>query len=261
MSALAAAFLLGTACGAGLAAAAAVVVLRERLRVRARMLSLSLHELSTPITAINMTLSNLLSDVFGGISPEQRKWVEMSQDQVARLSALLFEARDFVHLEMGRDMRTTLDAVPAAEILEDALAAHRRAFAHAGIELVVEAPKDLPLCRTDAQRAARSLAALVQHAKKFRSAGPVRVNVKRLGAHVAFEVSYEGPIQPLGETARSLELFYPARRRGDHVLSASGLGLGFIRLLMSRLGGGLEFDVDAAGKGRLSLLLTAEEAA
>ncbi|OGR95702.1 MAG: hypothetical protein A2V88_16190 [Elusimicrobia bacterium RBG_16_66_12] len=256
-----AAFLLGTAFGAGLSAAAALFILRGHLRTCGRMLSFSLHELSTPITAINMTLVNLLSGAFGEIAPEQRKWIEMSQDQVARMSALLFEIRDFVHLELGRDLRVDIARVPAAEIHEDALAAHRRAFAHAGVELVVEAPKDLPLCRTDAQRAARSLAALVQHAKKFRIQGPVRVSVQRRGARVTFEVAYEGPIQSPGEAARSLELFYPARRRGDQVLSASGLGLGFVRLVIERLGGGLEFDEDVAGKGRLSLILPAEETA
>lgn len=255
------AFLAGAACGAGLAAAAAGIILRRQLRIHGRMLSFSLHELSTPITAINMTLVNLLSGVFGEIAPEKRKWLEMSQDQVARLAALLLEARDFVHLEMGRDMRAAVDSAPAAEILDDALAAHRRAFAHAGVDLAVEAPKDLPRCRTDAQRAARSLASLVQHAKKFRLRGPVRVSVKRRGAGVTFEVAYEGPLLPPGEAARSLELFYPAHQRGNHVLSASGLGLGFTRLVLSRLGGGLEFDVDAEGKGRLSLSLPAEEAA
>lgn len=255
------AFLLGTAFGAGLSAAAALLILRGRLRTFGRMLSLSLHELSTPITAINMTLVNLLAGAFGEISPEQRKWIELSQDQVARMSALLSEIRDFVHLELARDLRTDIALAPAAEIHADALAAHRRAFAHAGVELLEDAAEDLPLCRTDAQRAARSLAALVQHAKKFRIRGPVRVGARRRGAGVTFEVAYEGPIQPRAEAARSLELLYPARRRNDQVLSASGLGLGFARIVIERLGGGLEFDVDAAGKGRLLLTLPAEETA
>lgn len=255
------AFLLGTAFGGGLASALAVIVLRDRLKLRARMLSLSLHELSTPITAINMTLVNLLSGVFGEIGSEQRRWVELSQDQIARLSALLFETRDFIHIEMGRDLRTDIEAVPASEILEDALSAHRRAFAHAGVELVVDAPSDPHRCRTDAQRAARSLAALIQHAKKFRAAGPVLVRMSRDGSRMRFEVCYQGPAQPLDASARSLELFYPVRRRSDHVLSASGLGLGFVRLLMGQLGGEVEFDVDAAGKARLSLILTVEAAA
>jgi len=255
------AFLLGTAFGAGLAAAASCFILRRQLRIYARMLSFSLHELSTPITAINMTLVNLLSGVFGEITPEHHQWIEMSQDQVARMASLLAEARDFVHLELGRDMRAVIAPAEASEILESALAAHRRAFAHAGVELVVEAAKGLPRCRTDAQRAARSLAALIQHAKKFRVAGPVRVSAASRGAGVAFEVVYDGTIPPPGEARRSLELFYPARERGDQVLSASGLGLGFVRLVMSRLGGGLEFDVDPSGKATLSLILTAEETA
>lgn len=256
-----AAFLFGTALGAGFAAAACGFILRRQLRVYGRMLSFSLHELSTPITAINMTLVNLLSGVFGEIAPEHHKWIEMSQDQVARMASLLAEARDFVHLELGRDMRAVIAPADVSEILDGALSAHRRAFAHAGVDLLVEVPQGLPRCRTDAQRAARSLSALVQHAKKFRVSGPVRVSARSLGARVTFIVAYDGQIMPPGEAVRSLELFYPARERGDQVLSASGLGLGFVRLVMSRLGGGLEFDVDAAGKGTLSLNLTAEEAA
>ena len=258
---VASAFLLGMAFGASLAAVVAGSLLRRRLRMYRRMLSFTLHELGTPVTAIKMTLVNLLGGVFGEVSAEHRKWIEMSHDQVARLSALIEETRDFIHMELSRDMRADVAVVPAREILEDALAEHRRAFTQAALELAVDAPEDLPSCRTDAQRAARSLSSLIQHAKKFRVTGPVRVSARRRGADVIFEVAYEGPILPPGEEGRSLELFHPARESCGQVLSASGLGLGFIRLVTTRLGGRMEFDVDAAGKGRLSLILTAEETA
>ena len=252
-----AAFLIGAASGGLISAVGAVVFLRRRVRSYGRLLSFTLHELNTPITTINMTAVNLLSGVFGEVAPANRQWIEMAHDQVVRLSDLLAEARDLVHLEFGSDIRANMGPADAPEILEGALAAQRRGFVRAGVELVVESDGDLPRATTDVLRAARCLSGLVHHARKFRVKGPVRVRAGRRGSQLAFEVSYEGPIMPPGEAERSLDLLYPARQRADQALSSVGLGLGFVRLVMNRLGGDLVFESDLAGKGRLLLVLSA----
>lgn len=254
-----AAFLAGAAAGGAVAGFAAWRLTEERAARYGRLFSFAMHEINTPVTAVNMTIINLLSGIFGDVPPEQVKWIEMTRDQVGRLNALVGEIRDLVHMELHRELRSALTAVDARELIEEALVTMRRGFSHAGVELVVEPPEDLPKVRTDAERAARSLSSLLFHARKFRASGPVVVRAVRRGALAAVEIEYTGQRLDPAEAKRSLELFYPARDRKDQILAATGLGLGLIKAVMRRVGADLELSVDERGLTKLVLLMPAEE--
>lgn len=257
---LAAAFIAGALAGALAAGYAARRLIAERTQRYGRLFSFAMHELNTPVTAVNMTVINLLSGVFGELPPDQLKWIEMTRDQVGRMNALVGEIRDLVHMELHREMHLNLSGGAPAEIVEEALASSRRGFSLANVDFQVEVAPGLPRVRTDPDRAARSLASLLYHARKFRASGPVSVRVRRRGADVAFEVEYLGQKLPPGEARASLDVFYPARKRKDQQLAATGLGLGLIRAVMRRVGGDLDFAVDDKGLSRLVLTAPVEEA-
>ncbi|MFI5360490.1 MAG: sensor histidine kinase [Elusimicrobiota bacterium] len=251
----AAVFCAGAAAGGAVAGFAAWRLTEERAARYGRMFSFAMHEINTPVTAVNMTIINLLSGVFGEVPEDQTKWLEMTRDQVGRLSSLVGEIRDLVHLELHRELRISLGPVVPTEVFEAALAPMRRGFNQGGVELRVEIPSALPPVRTDAERAARSLAGLLFHARKFRISGPVTLRARRRGTSLVCEVEYVGPRLDPEEARRSLELFYPARGRRDHTLAATGLGLGLIRTVMRRVGGDLELSCAGDGATRLSLVL------
>jgi signal transduction histidine kinase len=149
--------------------------------------------------------------------------------------------------------------VNAKDLVEEALTTVRRGFEQGGIDLRVELPSDLPKVRTDAERAARSIMSLLFHARKFRVAGPVTVRAQRRGGSVACEIEYGAAGFDPEEARRSLDLFYPARKRTNQVLSATGLGLGLIRAVMRRIGADLEIASQDKDRVRLTLLLPMDE--
>ena len=255
----AAAFLAGAAAGSVLASVAAWRLTEERAARYGRLFSFAMHEINTPVTAVNMTVINLLSGVFGDVPADQVKWIELTRDQMGRLNALVGEIRDLVHMELHRELRWSLSAAAPKALIEEALTTIRRGLEHASIELRVELPEDLPAVRTDADRAVRSLSSLLFHARKFRVGGAVTIRALRRGSLIAFEVEYVGPELDPREARRSLELFYPVHGRKDQVLAATGLGLGLIRAVMRRVGGDLDLAVEDKGRTRLILLLPAEE--
>jgi signal transduction histidine kinase len=252
-----AAFAAGLLLGGAGAAFAARRLLRERAALYGRLFSFAMHELNTPVTAVNMTVMNLLEGVFGELPPAQRPWVEMTREQVSRLNALVGEIRDLVHMELRKEMREQVSDAAPAELAEEAVAALRQGFTLAGVELLLDVPKGLPDVRADADRAARSLTSMLFHARKFRKGGPVALTARAAGGRVAFTVAYDGAALPEGEAEKSLELFYPARVRKDHQLAATGLGLGLVKAVMARTGGELGLAVDEQGKARLTLSLPA----
>jgi len=255
---LLAAVLVGAAAGAALAAWFLTRAAAERERRTGRLLSFAMHELNTPATALNMTVINLLTGVFGDVPADQRRWLELTREQVARLNALIGELRDLVHLEIHDDLRPRAAATDAADVVDEAVAGLRGGFEHAGVELQVAPADGLPKALIDPERAARSLASLLFHARKFRVRGPVALRAAADGPSVVWEVTYEGQRLSPADAAASLDLWYPARERKDQLLAATGLGLGLVRGVLRRCGGDLELSVDETGRARLRMTAPAE---
>ncbi len=67
----------------------------------ARVLSLSVHELRTPVTVVAGYLRMLLKEQGGPVSEKQRKMLEEAERSCARISALLAEMSDLGKLESG----------------------------------------------------------------------------------------------------------------------------------------------------------------
>jgi signal transduction histidine kinase len=256
---IAAAFLAGAAAGGLTAGFAAWRLTEARAAQYGRLFSFAMHEINTPVTAVNMTIINLLTGVFGEVPPDQVKWLEMTRDQVGRLNGLVGEMRDLVHMELHLDLRLDVETVPLAEIVEESLTSLRRGFAHAGIEFRVEIPEGLPAVSTDRDRAERALSSLLFHARKFRLGGPVVLRAAREGGFVVCAIEYSGQKLAPDEVRRSLELFYPGHKRPNHILAATGLGLGLVRAVMRRVGGDVDLAVDARGASRLTLRLPVAE--
>lgn len=246
------AFLAGLAAGAVLGAAAGALLLASRQRRLGRFFSFAAHEINTPITAVNMTILNLLSGVFGPVAADQTPWIEMMREQVGRLNAMVGELRDLIHMELHKDIHLHFEDVPARDVLEQAQRAVAYGCSTAGVALEVSAPETLPVLRCDPDRAPRSLTSMLFHARKFRAAGALRLGAEERGPSVVFTVGYDSsPLQP-GEAERSLDLYFPAAARGDQRMSATGLGLGIVREVARLQGGDLRL---TAGEGRVLLEL------
>lgn len=259
----AAVFLAGAVAGGAVVGLAARGAYRRRAALFGRLFSFAMHELNTPITAVNMTVLNLLSEVFGPLPPPLKPWIEMTREQVGRLNGLVGEVRDFVHMEMHEDLRVTRVELTVAEILDEALVSIRRGMEQAGVEFVIATAPGLPCVLTDPDRAARCLASVLFHARKFRTGGPISLTVSLApgaAAAVVFAVSYQGARLSPAEIEASLDMYYPARLRKDQVLGATGLGLGFIRRIARLIGGELDFQATDSGQATAALSYAAAKA-
>jgi signal transduction histidine kinase len=246
------AFVGGLALGAAAAFGGLCLWDRERSRRMGRFFSHAAHEINTPITAINITILNFLSGVFGEMPPDQVKWMDMMREQVGRLNGMVGELRDLIHLMLSRDLLLQTESVAPAELVEEALAAVRRGAASSQADVVVALSAGLPRGRVDRNRTVRTLTSLIFHARKFRAAGDLRLSGERQGAGVALRLEYAGHFIPAEEVARSLELLYPAHHAG-HTLNAVGLGLGVLRAIARLQGGDLAMQVAPDGRTVLCL--------
>ena len=249
----AAAFVAGAITGGAVSGLVAQSIYRRKAALFGRLFSYAMHELNTPITAVNMTVLNLLSDVFGKLPAPLKPWIEMTREQVGRLNGLVGEVRDFVHMELHQDLRVERIERPVNEILDEALISIRGGMEQAGVDFKVTTAAGLPSVRTDAERATRCLSSVLFHARKFRTGGPISLTVSRAPGAVLFAVSYQGARLSLEDIETSLELYYPAHLRRDQVLGATGLGLGLVRQVARLIGGELTFTVTEEGLATITV--------
>ncbi|MFA5139505.1 MAG: HAMP domain-containing sensor histidine kinase [Elusimicrobiota bacterium] len=238
-------------CGLALGWAAASWYHRRSLRMRARFLSFVAHEINTPVTSMHMTVMNFVNGLFGPVSDEHRPWLILMREQSARLACLIGDLRDFIHVDLHRDLRLSPEAVDLGELAGRALESMKESMARSGAEVENAIETGLPPVQADPDRMARVLAALLTHARKFRVKGSLRVRCSRSEAFgrggVRFAVEYTGLPLPPGDEDRVLDLFYPVRVPESQVLAGVGLGLGLPRLLVAAHGGEMTLRVAPDG--------------
>lgn len=235
--------------------AAATWRARRTEQQRARFLSFVAHEFITPVTTMNMTALNLLNGVFGDVPEETKTWIQMICEQISRLEALVGDLRDLVHLEFHRDLQLTPEPVRLAALAEKCLSSMREGIKRAGTQVEVEGLDALPELQADADRLQRVLAASLQHARKFRTKGPIRLVGRSSGGFVCLAVDYEGPAVPAETLRQALDLYHAVHNPKSQVLASTGLGLGIACRLVGLHGGRMTIEADSAGRTRIEIRL------
>lgn len=198
---------------------------------RRRFLQDAAHELGTPVTAIQTTVSAILDGVY---QPETHH-LETIRDEARLLGRIVDDLRTIALAEVGRLPIETadVDVVAAASTTADAFAAKASS---GGLRIVVEAPRPAT-ARGDRDRVRQVLAALVDNALRHSpSGGSVRIRVAPGAVRVSVTVEDDGP--GLGDQADLVfDRFYRADAAPDRVSGHAGLGLAIVRALVEAMGG------------------------
>lgn len=207
-------------------------------RMRSEFVTTASHELRTPMTSISGAARTLLRRE-SDLEPEQHhSLLEMIVDESDRLARIVDQILIASRIEAG-----VLEVVPAecdARGIVGSVVDAAKLRAPRGIELVVDAPDDLPPVAGDADRLRQVLGNLVDNAIKYSpGGGQVRVELAESDGMLRFAVHDEG----LGfDPARADELFERFRRLDPHLtygIGGTGLGLYISRELVQRMGGSI----------------------
>lgn len=201
-----------------------------------------------------------MTGAFGDLPPGQRSWMALMMDQIARLERLLGDFRDGVHLELLGDFTPALDRLDLGVFVSEAAEASRAEIERSGTELRIDIQKGLGPVRADPDGLRRAVLGALDHARKFRRAGPISVSVKGRGIEgegAQTVVEYEGPPLTQAQARETLRLFQAEDRTNTNIPMGTGLGLGLAREVLGACGGGLAFDVDPQGRARIALTLPA----
>lgn len=221
--------------------------LDEQRQSKTRFLSIVVHELRIPMTAIKGYADLLRQNAVGPLSEAQAGFIDVIRNNVNRMADLVSDLSDLNRAESGRlKLEPVACSFPtrtkeALKTLEDGIAKKQQS-------LQIEMPADLPQVYADPQRATQVISILLKNAHLYTpDRGSLRLSARTLegGAAICVEVSDNGI--GVGEEERE-KLFSPFFRSEVQAVREQqgwGLGLSVARLLVEAMGGQIGYDSES----------------
>ncbi|MFA5746498.1 MAG: ATP-binding protein [Candidatus Paceibacterota bacterium] len=214
-------------------------------RMKTEFVSISAHQLRTPLSAIKWTLRMLLDSDVGPVTPEQREVLEKSYSSNERMINLVNDLLNVSRIEEGRFLYKP-EPAQLEEVIGAAVDALQEDAKRRGLSLVFNKNKDLlPMVKLDKEKMKLALDNLVNNALKYNTTkkGKIEVSLEKLdGKQAQIVVRDNGLGIPTPQQSRIFTKFF----RGENVVrlevDGSGLGLYTTKNIIEAHGGKIWFE-------------------
>ena len=218
--------------------------LDELDRMKRDFVSKVSHDLKTPLSSMQETISALLDELPGPLTPKQRQLLELNRDGGKRLSAMLSKLLDLSRIEAG--LEPDFQMVDVVQLVRHSVERMNAARRERGLQTSIVEPARRVLVRGDSAGLAQVFDNLLENAIKFSPSGaevavaivdlPMgsdRVHPERWAAlqhralggdAVLLTVADAGPGVPDEDKERIFARFYQSA--AGRAIPARGVGLG-----------------------------------
>jgi signal transduction histidine kinase len=230
-------------------------ITEERIAARSRdeFFSIASHELRTPLTAIRGNTS-IIQQYYPDVvkDPGIKDMITSIHESAVRLIDIVNDFLDASSLEQS-EMKFNKTAFKCGPLIKKVI--HEMAEVTQSKQVTVEfdapAADQLPELFADPARTTQVIYNLIGNAVKFTEHGMVTVSSELQGKAVKIRVHDTGiGISPEGQQI----LFHKFQQSADSILSrdntqGTGLGLYISKLMVERMGGSIQLEQSAPGKG------------
>jgi len=232
----------------------AVVLLRDvsqehRLdKMRRDFFSSVSHELRTPVTSIAGFLEALLDGVVQDEN-EQRRYLEIINDETRRMNRLIDDLIDFAKMESGQ-MGYSMEAMDYRSLLRDVFEQMSPPASADGIKMAIDSAARLPEMRGDRDRLRQVLLNLLDNAIQWTpEGGAITMKATLVGEdHIRTLVTDTGIGIDPADVPRVFDQFHKAGKRLSGKAGGAGLGLSIAKHVVEAHGGVI-WVISEPGKG------------
>jgi PAS domain S-box-containing protein len=227
------------------------VELRRRLQqavlARDETVGVVAHDLRNPVSAVKMLSQALISRSGDGGDVDQAETLQLIREAALQMDRLIEDLLDITRVESGR-LAVVPEAVPAGDLLDEALKTLRPLVEQAGLRLAVDRASSLPAVNADPVRVNQVFSNLIGNAIKFTPrGGTIRVSAGVREDAVEFSVADSGTGISHDQLAHVFDRFWQALHSNIRSKGA-GLGLPIAQGIVRAHGGDMRIASDL-GKG------------
>jgi len=218
-------------------------------RMKTEFVSLSAHQLRTPLAAIKWTIQMLLDGDIGEITPEQREIIEKTQKSNERMIGLINDLLDVTRIEEGRYLYKPILS-DLGSVVRFVINSQEDELKRKGLKLEFSKPRDnLSRVMVDVEKMRVVVQNLLENAIKYTpSGGKIKVSLKDNKTEIEFKIEDSGVGIPEDQQGRVFAKFF----RGANVIrmetEGSGLGIFISKNIVEAHGGKMWFE-SKEGKG------------
>jgi PAS domain S-box-containing protein len=216
-------------------------------KIKTEFLSVTSHELRTPITPMKAQLQMVLGQYFGTLTKEQKTSLEMVLRNATRLDHLICDILDISKLESG-NMKFIISTADLNELVRNAVETLKYNANEKNIAMDIELGS-IPLMSLDKDRITQVVMNLITNAVKFTDPGG-RITIKTIGDKdkAIVEVSDSGIGMKEEDMKRLFTPFFQVDSSRSRNHEGTGLGLAICKGVVINHGG--EINVRSTpGKG------------
>ena len=212
--------------------------LQEMDTLKTGFVSVVSHELRSPLTIVQTSLT-ALKEISYGTNAGLREQLLVTLDRgVMRLSLLIDETLDLTRIESGQ-LKLKTEPVDGVKLVRRLASSYEPRFAAKGMVLNVEAPDEPCIGMQDPYRIEQVLVNLTENAFKFTDEGTVTVSVECNPNRIIYSVSDSGPGIPPELHQKVFEQFFSTGEPHESEKGGIGLGLAICKGIVEAHGGGI----------------------
>ena len=226
-------------------------VTREKIveKLKTEFVSLSAHQLRTPLSAIKWTLQMLLDEDLGKITKEQREFIEKTYESNEKMIKLINDLLDVTRIEEGRYLYKPVLTDPEA-VVQSVIDSFKDYIRQKGINLVFKkTDKVLPKVKMDVEKVKLAIQNILNNAIVYtHPGGQVTISLKGDKNKVEFRISDTGIGIPKDQQKRVFTKFFRGANAVKIETGGTGLGLYITKNIIEAHDGKILFKSEE-GKG------------
>ncbi len=210
---------------------------KEIDNMKSEFVTIASHELRTPIHAMLLGVSGVLAGYSGEISDEVREDLEVVNEGIVRITALVESLLDLSRME-ARKIEFEFAQVSLGPLVEKAITETSELIRVAGHRVETDVASDLPEISGDPKRLVQVIVNLLSNSIKYTpSGGMIFVRVVRKIDEVVLMVADNGYGIPEWASRKVFEKFFQADSITSSRVGGSGLGLTITEGIVKAHGG------------------------
>jgi len=215
---------------------------------KSEFLSISSHQLRTPLTIIKGYSSMLMEGSFGKMTKPVKDSVEKIFVSTERLINLVESLLNISRIEAGR-IEFKLEPVDLEAVAKSMAADFQDKAKARKLKLLFNAEEKVPKVLADSQKIKDVVSNLIDNAIKYTKQGEIMVGLHQEGTSVVFSSQDTGIGLGADDIGRLFNKFTRGKESNKVNTEGIGLGLYYARVLIENMGGRIWVESPGKGKG------------